>query len=167
MVLRDPGPEQLKAFQVQIDRPAADGAAAGLGNARVPDPGQQRTHDDERRAHTAYQFIRRLIGRDGPRIQGQGVIFAGIHLDAQIFQDATNRANVFQLGNLVEMTRRLAQDRSGNNRQHGVLRATSLDSSDQPVAAFDNQLLHSESSCVPQGTNLFSVYIDTRCHVTG
>ena len=52
--------ERFESFQMQIDRPIADDAAAGQRDGRFLSPAEQRTEHADRRAHFAHD----LVGRD-------------------------------------------------------------------------------------------------------
>ena len=96
----DLGAQRLEAHQVQVDRPRADGAAAGQGDARLPAARQQRAQHPEARAHA----VDHLVGRRGVddvarrEVEGLAEVGRGIgalavdsEVDAVVAQDARQR----------------------------------------------------------------------------
>src|ERR1044071_265799 len=55
--LLDRSAQAFQAFDVEIDRPGADGAATRLGDTGAPGASKQRTKDQRGSAHGLYQFI--------------------------------------------------------------------------------------------------------------
>ncbi len=66
----DFGAQRLETFQVQIDGPRADDAAAGQRHPRLFQPPQQRPHDADRAAHFADEIVIR-VAADFLRVDGQ------------------------------------------------------------------------------------------------
>src|SRR6478752_4415920 len=57
MLLLDGGAQAFQAFDMEIDRPGANGAAAGLGDTGASAARKQRSQDQRGSAHGLYQFI--------------------------------------------------------------------------------------------------------------
>ena len=56
----DLGAERLQALEVQVDRPGADGAAAGEGDASLAGAGQERAQHQDRGPHLGDDVVGRL-----------------------------------------------------------------------------------------------------------
>ncbi len=59
----DLGAQRREALEVLVDRPHADGAAAGQRNPRVAAAGEQRPQHQHARAHGLDQLVGRVVGR--------------------------------------------------------------------------------------------------------
>ena len=87
--------QRLKTFQVQVDGPGADDAAAGQRHARLFQPAQQRPHDANRAAHFADEFV---IGVtvDFLRADGQRAALE-LHRGAERFENPRHEPRVAQI----------------------------------------------------------------------
>jgi hypothetical protein len=106
----DRGAELLEGKEVQIDRPGADGAAAGERDAGVTAAGDQRAEDPEACPHARHQLIGCLGVDDGFGDEMDGLAVAGIlagalAVDLQVgpvvAQDAEQHLHVGQAGHVT------------------------------------------------------------------
>ena len=127
MALLDRRAHRFEAFQMQIDRPRADGAAAGSRDPRAAKARQQRTQNQKRRAHGFHQIVGRLELADGVGAQTDLVRALAPALLVDLYPEAREQleggANVGEVRHDLIGTGLARQQRSDQNRQRGVLRA--------------------------------------------
>ena len=68
----DGRPELLQAADVEVDRPRADGAAAGQGDDGLAEAGQERAEDEDGRPHGPDELVGGLVGGDLADLEGRG-----------------------------------------------------------------------------------------------
>ena len=90
----DDGAHGLKGLQMQVDRPSADGTAAGQGNLRPAFASQQRPHDQEGRPHAPHEVVRRRRRRQIRRVDFQHALLRIFYMNAKRFDDVADRMDV-------------------------------------------------------------------------
>ncbi len=134
------GAECFKAFQMQIDRPIADDAAARQRDGRFFAATEQRTEHADRCAHFSYD----LVGRD--RLDRLGVYGNGaagaFHLRAEMHQDLQHVMRVAQVRDAAQNAGLSREQRRGQNRQGGILRAANLNRTGKRMAAMNENFIH-------------------------
>ena len=109
---------------MKVDGANADGAAARQRDSRLSEARHQRSQHQHRRPHLLDEFIRRhgieqLAGFNLDAIAVRFVRDGGI--DAQIFQQAAQRADVAHARNIVENHALVRQQRRRQCRQRRIL----------------------------------------------
>ena len=145
------GSQLLKASQVEIDGPLADGATAGQGNLRPMHPGHQRPQNQDGGPHGPHELVRgpgalQFSGMDRQAIALAPVFERRIH--PQLFQQHTQRRNIPNLGNVLQHDGFVGEQCRRDNRQGGVLGAADCDAAFQRPAPLDQKFFH--------GKDLFS-----------
>ena len=148
----DFGAEPFDRHDQKIDRPRADGAAAGHRYPRFAHAGDQRRQHPEARPH----FRDELIGRGGvddvgrrnmQRLAGIGrlarPLAADRDVDAVIAEDALQRGDVGKPRHIVEDERLVGEETRDHQRQRSVLRARDRDRAvERPAADNANSIQH-------------------------
>ena len=145
--------EFLQRHDQQVDRPRADGAAAGQRHLGLMHPRQQRRDHPEAGAHPRHQFVGRGgiddVGRRN--MQGLALIFmiagplARRHdIDAVIAENALQLGDVGEPRHVVEDQRLLGQKPRDHQRQRGILRARDRDGAIELAAADDANAIHGD-----------------------
>ena len=154
----DLGAELLQRHDQEIDRPRADGAAAGHRHLGLAHARQQRRHHPEARAHLGDQVVGRggvddVLGRDVQCAAGIGIVaraFAGDHdVDAVIAEDALQQFDVGQPRRVVEDQRVLGQKARDHQRQRGVLGARNRDRAVEALTADNTNSIHDAPLAAP------------------
>jgi hypothetical protein len=116
---------------MQIDRPVADGAAAGQRHPRLAAARQDRPQHQHRGAHLAHQ----IVGGGGvgdPRRRQMPLARRTLALDAQLdavlFQQLAHGGDVGQRRQVGQAQRLVGQQRRRHEGKGGILRAADLDS---------------------------------------
>ena len=91
----DASAHSLKAFQVQVNRPGANGAAAGQGNSGLAQAGQQGAHNQKGGAHFLHLLKRGGAVRQAGGVNLQGAVFK-MSFGAQIVKYVAHIADVGQ-----------------------------------------------------------------------
>ena len=136
--------ERFKAFEMQVDRPRSNRAAAGQRDPRLAAAGQQRPHDEKRRPHLADQIIRRFTAANHRAVHVK-LMPGGVKLslDSQLLQYLGDRMHIFQRRHLVQQAGGiLPEKRRRDDRQHRVLGSADLYPALQPASPMYNQLFH-------------------------
>ena len=133
------GPELLQAADVQIDRPVADGAAAGNADDRLAALGQQRPQHADAGPHRfddvvaglARRFvlnldIQRAVQRRARRFAGLRRLMA-IDVAAQLADELGHRIDVAKARDALEGGFALGHEARGHDRQRAVLAAADFD----------------------------------------
>ena len=148
------GAELFQRHDQEIDRPRADGAAAGQRDLGLMHPRQQRRDHPEAGAHPRHQFIgRRGVDDVGRRnVQGLALIFAVAgplarrhDVDAMIAENALQLRDVGKPRHVVEDQRLLGQQARDHQRQRGILRARNRNGAVELAAADDANAIHAKS----------------------
>jgi hypothetical protein len=118
----DLGAHRLQALDVLVDRPGADGAAAGQRHLGLAAAGHQRAEHQDRGAHGLDQFIGgdRIVQARG--IQADAVAFA-LDLHAHLLQQFQHGADVVQFRDIAQDQGFGTEQRGAEDRQRGVLGA--------------------------------------------
>ena len=128
--------QPLQALQMVIHRPRADVAAAGQGDTRLAEPGQQRPQHGERGAHLLDQFVRGFVGSGSGGVNGDDAVFGEFRLNAEVAQQVQQGQDIADAGNIGEDRSALRREarwrresrawrsccRSGALRLRGVVR---------------------------------------------
>jgi hypothetical protein len=141
--------ERFERFQVQVDGPVADGAAARKRDGRFAHPRQHRAEHQDRRAHLAHH----VVGRDGrgdvARFQrhlalGAVALLGPRHLGrhAQFVEEVTEAVDVGQPRQVAQRQFVRRQQGAGQQRQCAVLRARDRDDALEALAADDANGVH-------------------------
>ena len=134
----DLGAEPLETLEVQIDRPAADGAAARHRDPGAAGPGHQRAEDEDGRPHGGDQLVRGFHRRHPRRGRG-GDPLRLVDLGAEAPQQLDDRRHVGQPRHVLEDHGRLGQERRGQQRERGILGRADPYLAAQRNAALDQQ----------------------------
>src|SRR5439155_8930829 len=135
-----PRAEGLKTLQVQIDWPRADDAAARQRHGGLLQTAEQRSHDTDRTTHFPDQIIvTRAFDFFGPDADG---VTLGTDLCAKPGENLRHELDIAEVGHAPDDARFSRQQRSGQDRQHGVLGAADGDFAVQRDAAFYHQAFH-------------------------
>ena len=144
-----------EAFDEQVDRPRADGAAARQRNAGLAFARQKRADDPEARPHLGDELIRRCGVDD---VAAGEVDRAGIALALPlapavdgdigpvIAQDADQLLDIGQMRHVLQRQRIVRQERCDHQRQGGVLGAGNRDDPVKLVATGNSDAIHDRSS---------------------
>ncbi len=133
-------PHFFEGGEVQVHGPCADGAAAGHGDARFPEPCQQRAEHEHGSPHGLDQIIGRF------RLER-----AGRDRDLPVFKDGGAAEQPEQLGGGADVPQvrdirvrhgLVEQDAPHEDGQGRVFRAAHVHDAGQRNAAFDDQFVH-------------------------
>ncbi len=114
----DRGAHLLQPLEVQVDRPRADGAAAGQRDPRLPHPRQQRPEHQDGGAHLAHDVVRRLgIGDRAAERERAAVIAGTVHRDAVLGQQLRHRLDIGEPRHVGQHQPLLGQQPGGHQRQ--------------------------------------------------
>ena len=127
--------------RMQIDAARADVASTGHRDAGPPVPRQERAEDDDRRAHPAHQFVRRLLRANARRVDGDGVILAR-HARAQVFEHLGHRGAIRDPRDVLDHGLPLGQEGRGHQLQGRVLGPADRDLTLKPVSTLDDEFAH-------------------------
>src|SRR5689334_6869829 len=116
--------------------------AAGRGDVRAPDAGQQRTEQQHRPAQPTHQRPVRDVTADFRRAYPQRRAPDAIDLGAEIQQQTRHHFDVADPGNVGQHALVFSQQAGGEQRQRRILVALDRDTSLQPVPAFNQQCRH-------------------------
>ena len=129
-------PHSFKGFQVQIDRTAADHAAPGKRDLRMPHLGQKRSHDQERGSHAAHKLIRSFGLIHPGCIKSQDIVLS-LDFDAQRLQYTANGHHIIEIRCIDNGCRCLRQKCRYNDRKNGILCAGNTDVSTQGMSTMN------------------------------
>ena len=138
-------PRRSKSFDVQIDRPRADGASAGKRNTGASAASHQRPENQRRRAHLLDQFVRRfgagqIAGADGGAMLRPSV--SQFDFGAHGSQQFAGGFNVAYLRDIFQDDWFFGEQGSSHGRQRGVLGAADPDCPQQRIAAANYKFVH-------------------------
>ena len=135
--------ELLQAGDVEVDRARADGAAAGQGDDRLAEAGDERAEDEDRGAHGPDELVGRLVRADLRDAQGHAVPGGAVRA-AEIGDERQDGLDVLHLRDVGEPDLLARQERRGDRRQDGVLGPAHADLALQAKAgiAADEELFH-------------------------
>ncbi len=133
---------RAQTIDVNIHRTRADGAATGQRHIGLAEASQQRPEHDDRCAHRAHQFVGRdeSIGGGGIDLDPHAVVDG--HAHAHATEQLDHGRDVLQMRHVAHRHRPLGQQRRGQNRQRGVLRAGDANLALERRAALNQQLVH-------------------------
>ena len=146
----DLGAQLPEAVKEEIDRPGANGAAAGERNAGLMSAGEQRPDDPEARAH----HRDKLVGRGGVDDLGgvqchllaveavAGAAAMDGDIDAVILEDLFELLDVGEARHVAERERFGGEERRDHQRQGGVFGAGNGDFAPKLVATNDADAIH-------------------------
>ncbi len=141
--------ELAQAVDVQVHRPAADGAAAGQRDARLAEAREQRPEHEERGAHRLHEIVRCLVAVDAG---GADASTARPALDrrAEILEQTQRRPHVDDVGQVAHLARFVGEQRREEDRQRGVLRPRDRHLTLQPPSAPHQDGIHQPPLPVPR-----------------
>ena len=90
--------------QVDVDLARAEVAAARHGHAGLPEAGDQRAHDLDRRAHALHQLVRRHLRLHAAGVDRHGAV-GELHDRPEILQHLLHGADVLDVGDVVKHAR--------------------------------------------------------------
>ena len=145
VLLGDDGAHFFQALDVQVDGPAADGAAAGHGDARHAGAGHQRAQHQGTGAHGFHDFVAgdgigERAATDGDAIVGAA--FALADFRAHGGEQLALGLDVADLGNVFERDLVLSEDGGGHAGEGGVFCARDADGAHQRIAAANDEFIH-------------------------
>ncbi len=132
---------RLQPVNVQVDRPGADGAAAGKGYFGLPEARHERSEHEDRSPHRLDQFVRGAPFGDGRRVDLHVELFVEGRPDAHALQQGYRGRHVLQLRHVANGDGLGRQQGAGKYRQRGVFSARHVDPAGQPPATFYKQLV--------------------------
>ena len=133
----DRGTERPHRLDVEVDGAAADPVAAGVADDDLPEPGQERTQEDEACAHPRCRLERNEQPFDVAGGYLVDVIGRVVDDDPEVTQRLGHDPHVLDLRDVREATAFAGQRRGGQQLERGVLRATDRDGPRQRPAALD------------------------------
>jgi hypothetical protein len=151
---------RLQSRDVDVHGPRADRAAAGQRHVGAAEARQQRAQHDDRGAHRAHQ----LVGRDGLAdrrcvdLDPHAVVDR--HAHAHAAEQLDHGRDVVQVRHVADGHDALCEERSGENRQRGVLGARDAHVALERRASVDLQLVHG-----PRSTSLLGARFLGREHL--
>ena len=133
---------------MKIDRPRADGAAAGQADLCLAETREQRPERKHARTHRFDQLIRRLEPFD---VSGRDLVRAKLgrqHGRAEVLEQTPLRDQVLYVRNIVQRDGLGRQQCRRETRQSRILRPADLDLSFQRIAALDQKFIHNAMKCL-------------------
>lgn len=119
-LLPDLRPQVPQARKVEVDRPGAQLAPAGVAQVRLPAPGQDRPQENGGGAHLPHEYIRNLTAAQGGGVHRQGIRLP-MGVAAQMPQDADGGVHIPQPGAAQQRHLPPCQQRGRQNGQDAVL----------------------------------------------
>ena len=133
--------EGSKSFEVLVDRPVAEVAAARHSNSCAPEFAEERSEKIIGRSHVLCHFIRNNRLCDARCIDPYGIFIKELNICAHFDEYAQADGNIAYLRNIFEYTRLVRKNNSRDNCNGSVLRAAYLNLSVKGPAALYNKLL--------------------------
>ena len=137
------GAHCFKAFQVQVDRPGADRAAARQAHADATGTRQQRPHHQEAGPHFAHQFARWFAAHNARRIDRERAALK-MRRRTEMIEHATHTIHIRKPGAFINRRNTLGEQGSRDQRQHGIFCAADMDFAKQASAAFDQYFFQTD-----------------------
>ena len=133
--------QELQPLEVLIDRARADGAAAGQRDAGAAETGHERPQHQDAGAHRLHHLVRGFRIGDVLRVDLHG---RSVAFDARshVAEQPAQRADVGEIRHAAEDGPAFCEQRSGDLRQRGVLRAGHLHFTGQRLAPGDLDRVH-------------------------
>ena len=94
--------ELFEAFNVEVDRPCADGAAAGQGHASAAGAREKGSENQHRSAHRFNEIVGSLMREDLLGSKAGGMVFFQFHAGAQLAKQSAGRIDVVHEGDVLE-----------------------------------------------------------------
>jgi len=144
-------PSSLRPKRKKVDRPGADGAAAGEGNPCLVGASEERADHPEAGAHYRDQFVGcggvdDVGGVERHALAGEvvGAVAAAVDRDinAMILKDFLELLDVGQARHVLQNERFRCEQRGDHERQGGVFCARNGDFSPELAAADDPDSIH-------------------------
>jgi hypothetical protein len=138
----DPGAHLLQPFDVQVDRPGPDGAAAGKRDSGLAAARQQRTQNENAGAHLSHQIVRRhgVDDRAGAKRHRLAAarssapsVAADLHPHRR--QQIRHGRDVGQIRHIRQRQYAIGQNAGRHDRQGGVFGAADRDGARERLAA--------------------------------
>ena len=135
--------ELLQPGDVEVDRTRADGAAAGQGDDRLAEAGDERAENEDRGPHGPDELVGRFVRPDLRDAQGHPVPGRAVGA-AEIGDERQDGLDILHLRDIREPDLLARQERCGDRRQDGVLGPAHADLTLQAKAgiAADEELFH-------------------------
>ena len=160
----DVGAHRLQAFDVNVDRARADGAATGQADACIAEARQRRAQHQDGGAHGFHHFVGGFLVRDGFAAQGDVVLVVQRDAHAHVAEQGQHGADVLEMRHVRQFQRLGGEQAGGQDRQRGVLGAGNAHLTGKRVAAMDQQGIHSACDPVFGGISLHRQCVDLRVH---
>ena len=138
--------EVAHAFQVQIDGPGANDAAARQRDVSMMQAAQERPEDADRATHFTDQIV--IAEAFEFRRLDVECVSVELHLRAERCQDLPHKLHVTQLRHSTNEARLRGQQGRRHDRQHGVLSAADPHFAMQRNSAFNQKTIHDTSTIV-------------------
>ncbi len=128
-LVNDVRAEASEAAKVLVDGTAADCAASGLGNAGFVEACEERTHDNEARAHAIHEVVGGFGARDGGCVDGERVGLAVEHdARAEELENLDHGSEIGDVRDVLQANDAVRSEESGSHHwQHGVFGGTNGD----------------------------------------
>ena len=139
--LGDVRAQRPQGGQVQVDRPGAKFAAAGIGQLRLTAAAEDRTQKDDGRAHSAHQRFGNVPPCDAGGVHQQ-IVAVPLGLTAQMPQDLRGGLHVAEVGTGRKAAGIPRQHCGGQHRQHTVLGALHRYPAMERASALNRQICH-------------------------
>ena len=134
----DFGAHLLQPFQVQVDRPGADGAAAWKRDLGFAAAGEQGAEHQDGGAH----FSHDVVGGEGVRYRaaerdGAAFLVGAFDGDAVLGEELAHGVQVGEQGDVGEGQALVGEQAGGHQREAGVFGAANVDAAVQRAATLD------------------------------
>ncbi len=139
----DVGAELGEGVDVRIQASASDHVPAGRGDARPPDPREERPCEQERRADPGCQRGVELVRRQRRRMDVHLVRRSPFDLGPEVGDQLHHGLDVTDVRHVGQANGLVGQEAGGENRQSAVLVACRADRAVQGASSFDHEGLRS------------------------
>jgi len=147
---QDLGAQFLERLEMQIDRPRADRATTGQGDARFAAARDQRTQHQHRGAHLAHQIVgcrgvgdtRGLEFEHAADMAAARCVPVQRHGNAELGQEMGHGGDVGEMGQVRQHQRFVGEQAGGHQRERRVLGATDGNRALERDAARDANTIH-------------------------
>ena len=142
MVERDRRSQRLEAGEVLVDRPHADGAAAGQRHPGVAESGDEGTEHQDARSHRLDEVVAGVVVGGGV-VAPEGDTACGVlAADPEVGEEPPHGTHVLHLRQTHELDDTVAKQCRRHRRKGRVLRPGSADRSTEARGAYDLEAVH-------------------------
>ncbi len=129
---------------MQINRPRADRAPSRVGDVGHSKPAEQRSHQEDGRAHFAHQRLRTDVGIEISRPDTESeappfLVRDGLNVSPEGTQDLAHDLHVPELGDFPQDALFVCQDSCGHQGEDGVLGRAGYNGPGEGHTPFDDQ----------------------------